>query len=225
MAALGRGRADKDTRAPNDLHTEFYANRASAAMIITECAAISQDGDSYIGSANFYTPEQQEGWKKVVQAVHDKGGKIFLQIWHGGRTSHPDRNGGVIPISSSPVAVVGWGNTLPGVVPREATHEDIKTLISNFRKAAENAKEVGFDGVELHGAHGYIIDQFMRNGVNQRTDDYGGSIENRCRLILEVIDQLTQVFEHSRVGVKFSPLSRFHTMNDSDPVALFTHLF
>ncbi|CDW76084.1 nadh:flavin oxidoreductase [Stylonychia lemnae] len=224
VAALGRGRADHEARAPTDLHAQFYSNRASAGLIITECSAISQDGDSYLGSSNIYSEEQIQGWKKVVDAVHEKGGRIFLQIWHGGRTAHPDRNGGHIPLSSSPVAVVGGGNTLPGVVPKEATLEDIKTVQENFKRAAQNAKDAGFDGVEIHGAHGYIIDQFLRDGVNQRTDSYGGSVENRARFLLETVKEVLTVFTPQRVGVKFSPMNTFHTMSDSDPAALYSYV-
>lgn len=140
------------------MHAEAYSQRASSALMFTECSAVSPDGDSYIGSANIYSQEQVEGWKKVVEAVHAKGGRIFIQLWHGGRTAHPDRNGGVIPLSSSPIAYEGDIAIPPGVVPKEATHEDLQGVLGAFKQAALNAKEAGFDGIELHVAHGYLID-------------------------------------------------------------------
>eukprot|EP00347_Sterkiella_histriomuscorum_P004902 403358651 len=231
MAALGRGRADHVTRAPNELHKAFYGNRATQnGLIITECSAVSQDGDSYIGSANIYSQEQINGWKAVVDQVHSQGGKIFIQLWHAGRTAHPQRNlvngEGVTPIGPSPIPVSDGGpNTLlPGALPKEATHEDIKELVQKFRKAAENAVECGFDGVEIHGAHGYIIDEFLRDGSNKRTDDYGGSIENRARLLLEILDEVAKVLPYQRIGVKLSPFNAFQSMSDSDPISLFSYV-
>lgn len=228
MCALTRCRADKTTHTANDLHVEYYAARANAGLILTECSAISFDGNSFIGSASIYTDEQVLAWKKVTDAVHAKGGKIFLQIWHGGRASHPDNLGGIIPIAPSAIAINGSIHTangrVPHAVPREATLEDIKKLIADFRKGAENAKAAGFDGLELHGANGYIIDQFLRDGSNKRTDEYGGSIENRARLLFEVLDQLIEVFGAGKVGIKLSPTNDYNGMEDSDPIALFDYL-
>lgn len=228
MAALTRCRADPATGVPNDLHVKYYSARASAGLILTECSAIRPDGDCFPGSAGIYTDEQVEGWRRVTDAVHAKGGKIFLQIWHAGRAAHPEHIGGLQTISCSPYAIDGTVHTpigrLPHTVPKEATIEDIRQLVADFRRGAENAKRAGFDGVQLHGAHGYVIDQFLRNGCNKRTDEYGGSIENRSRFCLEVMDQLIEVFGANRVGIKISPIIDYNGMSDTDPFPLFEYL-
>ena len=196
MCALTRQKAKRegpDRGVPTDLHAEYYSKRAAdAGFILTECSTVSEDGDSFPGCTGIYNDKQVEGWKRVVEAVHKKDGLAFLQIWHAGRAAHPDHIGGRTPLSSSPVAIDGKvyanGKQQQHVQPKEATHDDIKRIVEDFRKGAERAKKAGFDGVELHGANGYIIDQFLRNGVNKRTDNYGGSVENRSRLCLEVLD-------------------------------------
>lgn len=163
-----------------------------------------------------------------MDAVHEKGGRIFIQLWHAGRTSHPENIGGIVPISSSPVPMPGDCRTdegkLPFTVPREATKEDLKKVVNDFKKAAENAKRIGFDGAELHGAFGYLIDQFLKNGLNKRTDEYGGSIENRARLCLEALDAIIEVFGAHRVGIKLTPISESYGLADSDPFGLLDYL-
>ncbi|CDW72532.1 fad fmn-binding family protein [Stylonychia lemnae] len=227
MAALTRMRADKKTGIPNELHAQYYSARADSGFILTECSAIRPDGNSFVGSAGIYTEEQALGWKKVVDAVHEKGGRIFLQIWHAGRAAHPEQIGGLQPISSSAIAINGSATFVKGKanhqVPKAATIEDIQQLLRDFRKGAENAKKAGFDGIQLHGAHGYLIDQFLRNKANQRTDEYGGSIENRCRFPLQVMDQLIEVFGSGRVGIKVSPIYDFNDNADSDPFSLYSY--
>ncbi|CDW86132.1 nadh:flavin oxidoreductase [Stylonychia lemnae] len=228
MAALTRCRTNPADKIPNNLLVEYYSARADAGFILTECTSCRVDGDCFPGSAGIYSDAQVEGWKKVTKAVHDKGGKIYLQIWHAGRSAHPSQIGGVTPLSSSPVALNESVYTMNGkeqlVVPKEATIAEIQELIKAFRHGAENAKKAGFDGIELHAGHGYIVDQFLRDCVNKRTDDYGGSIQNRCRLTLEILDQLVAVFGKGRVGMKISPLNEYNGMSDSNPFELFTYL-
>ncbi|CDW78264.1 fad fmn-binding family protein [Stylonychia lemnae] len=232
MSALTRQKAPREGSnrgVPSELHQEYYSSRAEdAGFVLTECSSVSEDGDSFPGSTGIYNDQQVEGWKKVTEAVHSKDGRIFLQIWHAGRAAHPDQIGGRTPISSSAIAIDSkvWagGKLQPHVVPKEATLDDIKRVIEAFRAGAERAKQAGFDGVELHGANGYFIDQFLRDGVNKRTDNYGGSLENRSRLCFEVLDQLISVFGSQRVGVKLSPVNDYNKMEDSDPIALVSHL-
>jgi N-ethylmaleimide reductase len=214
---------------PNDLLVEYYTKRAQdAALVFTECSTFRPDGNSFIGSGSIDTEEQIQGWKRVTDSVHSKGGYIFHQIWHGGRASHPDQIGGETPLSSSEIAINGTLYTPKGkrdhVKPRAATIDEIQQLVKDFRRGAENAKRAGFDGTELHGANGYIIDQFLRDSVNKRTDEYGGSIPNRCRLLLEVIDQLIEVFGANRTGVKLSPVCDYNDIYDSDPFGLVDYL-
>jgi N-ethylmaleimide reductase len=197
MSALSRFRADYKTRAPNELHAEYYSARSSSAMIITECSSISPEGDSTRGSACIFSDEQVEGWKRVTDAVHKKDGRIYLQLWHAGRACDPNLTG-VWPISASPVLLNCKQNPLDKckkhVVPREATKEDIEKVLEDYKKASINAKKAGFDGVELHAAHGYLLDQFLRDGTNKRTDEFGGSIENRARFCLLALDIIIEVF-------------------------------
>nr|BAJ93795.1 predicted protein [Hordeum vulgare subsp. vulgare] len=225
MASLTRCRGDPTNGIPTDLHVQYYSQRASAGAIFSECSPIANNAQSFLGAGGIYTKEQIEGWKKVTQAVHEKGGKIFIQIWHGGRSVNPEAVGEGI-IGPSAIAIRGkstrTGNEYP--VPKEMSKDDIKLVKEQFRQGALNAKEAGFDGVELHGANGYLIDTFIRDGSNQRTDEYGGSIENRCRFCLEVIDILIEVFGCGKVGIKLSPVGRFQDMYDSDPIATYSYL-
>jgi len=224
MASLTRNRADPQTGVPNDLHVKYYSQRTSAGLILTECSPISNNAQSFLGAGGIYTKEQVEGWKKVTEEVHNKGGKIFLQIWHGGRSVHPDVVGEQ-NIGPSPIAIRGKNRTgLNHAVPKEMTREDITLVQEQFRQGALNAKSAGFDGIELHGANGYLVDQFLRDGSNHRTDEYGGSVEKRCRFCLEVIDILIEIFGAGRVGIKLSPVGRFQDMYDSDPIATFSYL-
>ena len=224
MAPMTRMRCDPKTGVPNDLLVEYYSQRASAGLIFTECSPISNTGNSSLGAGGIYTQEQVEGWKRVTSKVHEKGGRIYMQIWHAGRVAHPEHTG---EQNISPSAIAIRGNSrkdLPHVQPKEMTKEDIKTVLEQFRQGAINAKAAGFDGLELHGAGGYLVDSFLRDSANQRTDEYGGSVENRCRFALEVMDILIEVFGAKRVGAKFSPVGRFQDIYDSDPLKTYTYL-
>ncbi|CAK4301269.1 unnamed protein product, partial [Aphanomyces euteiches] len=195
MAPLTRARAGP-SHVPNDLMKEYYTQRASAGLIITECSMIAPDTSAYIGEPGVYTEEQLKAWKDITDAVHAKGAKIAMQIWHAGRTAHPDNNGGAENVGPSAIAVEGDAHTLQGkkpyAVPRELTVNEIATIVEQFATAAKNAIQVaGLDGVELHGANGYLIDSFLRSSSNTRTDAYGGSIENRTRFLSEVLQAVT----------------------------------
>jgi N-ethylmaleimide reductase len=227
MASLTRNRADYATSVPNDLHVKYYSERAeSAGLIFTECSAISKRGCCFNGVANIYTDEQVEGWKKVTDAVHKSDTRIFLQIWHCGRAALEEILGEK-PLSCSNVKNrnPARGPNGPSVYgePIAMTKEDMKHVLGEFRIGAENAKKAGFDGVELHGGYGYLIDCFLRDCANNRNDEYGGSIENRCRFPLEVVDVLIDVWGCERVGVKLNPVGRWNDMYDSDPVPLFSY--
>lgn len=226
MAPLTRNRALPEGDVPYELHAEYYAQRASAGLIITEATQITQEGKGYIQTPGIYSPDQVAGWRKVTQAVHAKGGRIFLQLWHVGRISHvslqPD---GQAPVAPSAIAAKAQTFIATGFadvsLPRALGTEEIPRLLEDYRKAAENARDAGFDGIELHAANGYLLDQFLRDGTNKRTDAYGGSLENRTRLLAEVLAVLTKVYAPKRIGVRFSPFSTFNDMADSDPVTTF----
>jgi N-ethylmaleimide reductase len=227
MAPMTRDRAGEGL-APTDLTVRYYEQRAGAGLIVTEGSQISEEGIGYILTPGIHTDAQVAGWKKVTDAVHAKGGKIFVQLWHVGRSSHPSlQPGGALPVAPSPIAIEGKTFTYQGlqdfVAPRALETEEIARVVADFAHAAKRAKEAGFDGVELHGANGYLIDQFLRDGSNQRTDRYGGSVENRVRFLLEVTEAVVGVWGPGRVGVRVSPASPFNSMHDSDPVATFGH--
>jgi len=230
MAPLTRMRSSQPGNIPNTLMATYYAQRASAGLIISEASQVSQQGQGYPGTPGCYSPEQAEGWKLITNAVHQAGGKIVLQLWHVGRISHTSHQpGGALPVA--PSAIKPEGGTFSAQwqpvafeTPRALETSEIPGLIEDFRKAAINAKDAGFDGVEVHGANGYLLDQFLQDGSNQRTDQYGGSIENRARLLLEVIDAVASVWGSDRVGVRLSPYGTFNDMRDGDPVALFTYV-
>ncbi|KAH9118869.1 hypothetical protein AeMF1_008191 [Aphanomyces euteiches] len=228
MAPLTRTRAGP-SHVPNDLMKEYYAQRASAGLIITECSMIAPNTSAFVGEPGVYTDEQLKAWKGITDAVHDKGGKIFAQIWHAGRAAHPDNNGGVESVSSSAIAIEGETHTLLGkmayAVPRALTVDEIKTIVQQFATAAKNSIEVaGFDGIEIHGANGYLIDQFLRSSANTRTDNYGGSLENRSRFLTEVLEAVTAAVGADKVGIRFSPLNSYNSMKDEDPIALSEHV-
>ncbi|MBX3044271.1 MAG: alkene reductase [Candidatus Kapabacteria bacterium] len=227
MAPMTRSRAFTDN-IPNEKAPLYYGQRASAGLIITEGTQVSPRGIGYLWTPGIYTNEQKNEWKKVVEAVHNKGGKIFLQLWHVGRISHSDFHNGNQPLAPSAKAAVGKTYTQNGFLefstPKEMTLDDIKQTIEEFRTAAESAKECGFDGVDIHGAFGYLIDQFLCTGSNLRTDEYGGSIENRSRFALEVIDAVQSVWESNRVGIKLSPSNIFNDMHDDNPKETFSYL-
>ena len=223
MAPLTRARAG-DNHVPTDLMAEHYAQRASGGLIIAEATMAMEGCSAFWKEPGIYSQEQIDGWKKVTDAVHAKGGRIFLQIWHGGRTCHPALNGGKEPVAPSAIAVDDEVHTpegkLPLTVPRALTLDEIPSIIAGFKQAAINAKQAGFDGVEVHGANGYLLDEFLRDGSNKRTDNYGGSIENRARLLLEVLEATIEVWGSDRVGLRISPVNSYNSMRDSDPVAL-----
>ncbi|MBE9116070.1 alkene reductase [Lusitaniella coriacea LEGE 07157] len=227
MAPLTRARSGVD-RVPNDLMLEYYTQRAGAGLIITEGTHISEQGIGWEQSPGIYTSEQVAGWKKITEAVHQKGGKIVLQLWHMGRASHPDfQPGSVLPVSASAIPISGEIHTpngkKPHPTPRALTLEEIPGVIEQYVTATRNAREAGFDGVEIHGANGYLIDQFLRDCSNHRVDEYGGSIENRVRFLLEVTEAVVREWSRDRVGVRLSPYNPYNDMKDSDPIATFTH--
>jgi N-ethylmaleimide reductase len=224
MAPLTRSRAEAG-HVPGAMNAEYYAQRAGAGLIFTEATMTAGDGCAFIAEAGIYSPEQVRGWKTVTDAVHAAGGLIAVQIWHPGRATHPLLNAGVQPISSTDRPIRGSQiQTLQGKfdypAPRRLDIGDLPGIVALFRAAAQNAKDAGFDAVQVHGAHGYLLDQFLRDGVNDRTDAYGGSLENRARLLFEVIDAAIEVYGASRVGVRISPLVEFNDMVDSDPRGL-----
>ncbi len=228
MAPMTRTRAT-DGRVPTELMRDYYVQRASAGLIVTECTAVREDSAGIIRAPGIYSDAQVEGWRDVTDAVHDAGGRIVLQIWHGGRISHPDlQPGGEPPIAPSAIAASGEFFTPAGrkpfPVPRPLELDEIAPLIEAFGAATLRARRAGFDGVELHGAFGYLPDQFLQDGTNTRTDAYGGSIANRARFVLEIVEAMTGAWSADRVGVKLSPSSRFYGQSDSDALATFGHV-
>lgn len=222
MAPCTRCRADADL-APHALNAEYYAQRASAGLIISEATQISPQGMGYPATPGMYSEKQVAGWKLVTSAVHGRGGRIYAQLWHTGRMSHPDfQPGGELPVAPSAVGLEGKVRTPDGtqkdrVVPRALEIPEIRSIIEDYRHAAACALRAGFDGVELHGANGYLPDQFLRDGTNRRTDEYGGPIANRARFMLEATEALCDVWGAARVGVRLSPSGSYHGMSDSAP--------
>jgi 2,4-dienoyl-CoA reductase-like NADH-dependent reductase (Old Yellow Enzyme family) len=227
LAPLTRMRAGPG-RVPNALNAEYYAQRAGAGLILSEATSVDPMGVGYPDTPGIWSDEQVAGWKPVTAAVHARGGRIFLQLWHVGRISHPDLLGGALPVAPSAIAPAGHVSVLrperPYVVPRALESAEIPGIVEAYRRGARNAKAAGFDGVEIHGANGYLLDQFLQDGSNKRTDAYGGSIANRARLLLEVTDAAISVFGPGRVGVHLAPRGDAHTMGDSDPRATFGYV-
>lgn len=227
MAPLTRNRASEG-RIPNDLMRMYYTQRASAGLILSEATSVSRQGVGYPATPGIWCSAQVEGWKKITRAVHEKDGKIFLQLWHVGRVSDPEHLNGEIPVAPSAIACEGNVSLLrpkrPYVVPRALHTEEIAGIVNDFAEAARNAWEAGFDGVEVHAANGYLIDQFLHDGSNHRSDEYGGTVENRARLLLEIVDACVGVLGAGRVGVHLSPRGDAHSMSDSDPRHLFSHV-
>jgi len=225
MAPLTRGRASPGS-VPNDLMKLYYTQRASAGLIITEATGISQEGLGWPNAPGLWTDAQTEGWKPVTEAVHKAGGRIIAQLWHMGRLVHPSFNDGKPPVSASATTGPGHAHTYTGRQPlveaRALDLEEIPRLLADYALAAENAKKAGFDGVQLHAANGYLIDQFLRDNSNFRTDAYGGSIENRIRLLTEATQALISVWGADRVAVRLSPNGDSQGVDDSNPEALFT---
>ena len=228
-APLTRLRSEQPGDVPGDLMVEYYAQRANAGGLqIAEATPVAVQGRGYLGSPGIYSDEQVVGWKRVTDAVHAKGGRIFLQLWHVGRQSHVDNTGGLAPVAPSAIQVDSLVFTKDGWVPvspnRELALEEIVGIVEQFRQGAIRAKAAGFDGVEIHGANGYLLDQFLQDGSNQRADIYGGSVENRARLLLEVVEAVTSVWGGDRVGVRVGPSGTFLGMSDSDPEATFGYV-
>jgi len=225
MAPMTRNRAGPG-EVPTELMATYYAQRASAGLIVSEAAQISPQGQGYPGTPGIFSSPQVEGWKRVTAAVHARGGLIFCQLWHVGRVSHPLlQPDGALPVAPSALAPAGKLWTLEGmkefVTPRTLAAEEIANLVEDYRKACANALAAGFDGIELHAANGYLIDQFLRDGSNRRIDRYGGSVANRARFLLEVTEALVGVAGAERVGVHLSPTNPFNDMMDSHPAAVF----
>ncbi len=227
MAPMTRSRAFEDN-VPNPIAATYYAQRASAGLIVTEATQVSPQGVGYIRTPGIHSGEQVAGWTRITEAVHRAGGKIFLQLWHVGRISHPDFHDGELPVAPSAIAAQGQVFTARGpqqmVTPRALALGELPSIVEQFRRGAENAKAAGFDGVELHGANGYLLDQFLRDGSNRRTDAYGGTVENRARLPLEVTEAVIDVLGADRVGYRISPNGAFNSMSDSDPIQTFSYL-
>ena len=227
MSPMTRSRA-VDGNVPNPLAPTYYAQRASAGLIVTEATQVSPQGVGYIRTPGMHSAAQVAGWKRITEAVHRAGGKIFAQLWHVGRVSHPDFHDGALPVAPSALPVEGEAFTSRGrtrlVTPRALATDELPGIVAQFRTAAENAKAAGFDGVELHGANGYLLDQFLRDGANHRSDAYGGSIENRARFPLEVADAVTTVWGPRRVGYKLSPYFSGYSMLDSNPIETFSFI-
>jgi N-ethylmaleimide reductase len=228
MAPMTRSRA-LDGAVANPIARDYYAQRASAGLIVSEATQITQVGQGYLRTPGVFTDAQAEGWRGVTDAVHRVGGRIFAQLWHVGRVSHTSfQPGGAAPVAPSAIAARGEAHTLEGKqpfsTPRALETSEIASVVEQYAHAARTAKAAGFDGVELHGANGYLIDQFLRDGTNKRTDEYGGSFANRARFLLEIVDAVSAVWGADRVGVRISPLGGFNDMSDSDPVGLFSHV-
>jgi len=227
MSPLTRSRASEG-RVPNSLMAEYYVQRASAGMILTEATAVDPMGVGYADTPGIWSPEQVEGWKSITKAVHQAGGRILLQLWHVGRISHPMFLDGKLPVAPSAVTPAGHVSLVrpktPFVTPRALELHEIKDIVDQFRRGAENANLAGFDGVELHGANGYLLDQFLQDKTNHRTDEYGGSIENRARLLLEATDAAISVWGPNRVGVHLAPRGDAYDMGDSNPLATFGYV-
>ena len=226
MAPLTRARAGREA-VPNDLMARYYAQRAGAGLIISEATGISREGLGWPDAPGLWNRDQVEGWKKVTSAVHKEGGRIVAQLWHMGRVVHSDLGGGQ-PVSASATTAPDFAHTYEGKKPyeqaRALTQADIDRILEDYATAARNAIEAGFDGVQIHGANGYLVDQFLRDSANFRDDDYGGSIANRLRFVRQVLEAVGGAIGMDRVGIRFSPNILVQGVEDSDPVALYTEL-
>lgn len=227
MAPLTRCRAPGHT--PNAMMAKYYGQRAGAGLIIAEATMVMRGNSAFAAEPAVYSQEQVSAWKSVTDEVHRHGGRIFLQLWHGGRACHPLLNGGEVPVSASAIGIVSAKFHSPAgpvayAIPRALEDSEIPGIIQGFAAAAGNARVAGFDGVEVHGANGYLLDQFLRDSSNKRTGPYGGAVENRARLLLEVVDAVSREWEPGRVGVRISPLNSYNDMLDSDPIGTFTQV-
>lgn len=223
MAPLTRCRAE-DGHVPGPLMAEYYAQRASAGLIIAEATMAMAGHSAFWREPGVWSPTQIDGWARVTQAVHDRSGRIALQIWHGGRACHPLLNNGATPVAPSAIAIDGSVMTPAGMqpytTPRALADDELPGIIAGFAQAAMNARAAGFDAVEVHGANGYLLDEFLRDSANRRSGPYGGRIENRARLLLEVVEAVAKVVGADRVGLRISPLNSYNSMRDSDPAGL-----
>ncbi len=228
MAPMTRNRAS-DGALPTELMMQYYQQRATAGLIITEASQVSAEGVGYPATPGIYNDDQVDGWRKITDAVHAEGGHIFIQLWYCGRISHPS----LLPNEQTPVApsaIKPEGETVtlkglqPFVEPRELLTDEIPGIVAQYQHAAKQAKKAGFDGIEIHAANGYLIDQFLRDGSNKRTDQYGGNIENRMRILNEILDAVSQVWASNQIGVRLTPENSFNSMSDSDPVKHFSYI-
>ena len=229
MAPLTRSRAPKENGVPQPMNVTYYEQRATAGLIVTEATPISAMGHGYPFLPGIYTDEQVAGWKKVVAAVHAKGGKMVLQLWHVGRISHPSLlPNNVLPVAPSAIKPAGQLYTYEGMVdfvePRALAASELPALVADYVHATQCALAAGFDGVEIHSANGYLLDQFLRDSTNKRSDNYGGSFENRARLLMEVTKAVVAVAGSDKVGIRLSPANPFNDISDSDPQALFNYV-
>lgn len=228
MSPLTRCRAIGGGRVPNALMAEYYTQRASAGLIISEATSVSPQGVGYPDTPGIWSKEQVEGWKKITQSVHKAGGRMLLQLWHVGRISDPIYLNGELPVAPSAIAALGHVSLVRPkkayVTPRALELKEIPGVVETFRQGAANAMAAGFDGVEIHGANGYLLDQFLQDGPNKRTDAYGGAIENRARLMMEVTDAVISVWGAGRVGMHLAPRGDSHDMADSNPLATFGYV-
>lgn len=227
MAPLTRMRA-VDQRSANEVIKKYYVQRASAGLILTEATSVSAQGVGYPNTPGIWSEQQVSAWREVTDAVHAAGGKIVVQLWHVGRVSDPAYLNGELPVAPSAIAPEGYVSVLRPQkayeVPRALETEEIAGIIDDFRRGAENAQHAGFDGIEIHAANGYLFDQFLHDGSNQRSDRYGGSVENRARFLLETVDALSAIWPADRIGVHLNLMSSAHSMQDTDPAALFGYL-
>jgi N-ethylmaleimide reductase len=234
MAPLTRSRARQPGNVPTRLNACYYAQRASAALIIAEATQVSQQGQGYAWTPGIHSREQVEGWRLVTDAVHEAGGRIFLQLWHVGRISHPAlQPDGMLPVAPSAIKPSGEAfienkdgeaQLVPFVTPRALQIEEMPYIVQQYVRGAKSALDAGFDGVEVHSANGYLLDQFINSSTNRRSDKYGGAIENRARLLLQVVDAVCAVWGAGRVGVRLSPLGTFNNVGDDDPEAIFGYI-
>ncbi len=227
LAPMTRSKAGPE-RLANPLIAEYYAQRASAGLVITEATTVSAQGNGYLNTPGIYTDEMGDAWRQVTEAVHAKGGRIFLQLWHTGRASHSEFHDGAQPVSASAIRIEGDGVHTPSgkqdyEVPRALETGELKGVVADYVSAAERAKAAGFDGVEIHAANGYLLDQFLQSKTNQRTDEYGSSVENRFRLLREVVEGVVAVFGGNRVAVRLAPNGMFNDMGSPDFRETFTY--
>ena len=224
---MTRTRATED-HVPTEVMRDYFVQRASAGLLLTDCTAVSPQANGVIRGPGIYNQDQMDGWRMITDAVHGAGGRIYCQIWHCGRVAHPDMRGGEMPVAPSPLPASGDfflpSGRVDFPVPRELAADEIPGIVEDFARATRAAQEAGFDGVELHGANGYLHDQFLQDVSNKRTDSYGGSVENRARLMLETVDAMIAAWSADRIGVRLSPSSSLYGMSDSDPLAVFSHV-